>query len=111
KPTDGNPEQVAGRLRQLSSTDGHVLLFNLHISEKGDPPIEFPDREADLPDVYAKLLFRMSSPLPPPMLHEARQSGLAVGNGTRGFVFNADISAIVRSLDIGTRVDFRTARV
>src|SRR5262249_27453856 len=54
-PTGGTPERVAGRLRHLSSTAGPVLLFTLPISEKGAPPIEFPDREADLPDVYAKL--------------------------------------------------------
>jgi hypothetical protein len=40
------------------------------------------------------------------MLQNAQQSGLRVGPNSRGFVFNADLDAVVRSLDIGTRVDF-----
>jgi len=104
KPTDANPEEAAARLRQLSSTDGNVLVFNLHISDASGQRLEFPDREDGLPDLYARLLFRMSSPLPPPMHDAARESGLHVGAGTRGFVFNADIDSVIRSLDIGTRV-------
>jgi hypothetical protein len=34
----------------------------------------------------------------------AREQGVAVNAATRGFVFNADIDSIIRSLDIGTRV-------
>jgi hypothetical protein len=104
KPTDANPESDAVRLQQLSSTDGNVLVFNVHISETSGQRIEFPDREEVLPDLYARLLFRMSSPLPPTMWAAAQESGLQVGAGTRGFVFNADIDSVIRSLDIGTRV-------
>jgi hypothetical protein len=104
RPTDGNPEQDAGRLRQLSSTDGHVLLFNLHLSEKSGDRIEFPAQEGDLPDPYARLLFRMSSPLPAPLAGAAREANLHVTASTRGFVFNADLDSIIRALDIGTRV-------
>jgi hypothetical protein len=104
KPTDANPEQDASRLRQLSSTDGNVLVFNLHISDSSGQRIEFPDREDVLPDLYSRLLFRMSSPLPLPMWDAARESGIQVTAATRGFVFNADIDSVIRSLDIGTRV-------
>jgi hypothetical protein len=104
KPTDANPEQDATRLRQLSSTDGNVLVFNLHISDTSGQRIEFPDREDALPDPYARLLFRMSSPVPPPMWEAAREAGVRVSAATRGFVFNADIDSVIRSLDIGTRV-------
>jgi hypothetical protein len=104
RPTDANPEPDAARVQQLSSTDGHVLVFNVHISETSGERIEFPDCEDVLPDPYARLLYRMSSPLPPPMWAAAVESGLQVGPGTRGFVFNADIDSVIRSLDIGTRV-------
>jgi hypothetical protein len=104
KPSDANPEQDAARLRQLSSTDGNVLVFNLHISDSSGQRIEFPDREDVLPDAYARLLFRMSSPLPQPLWGAAREQGVAVSAATRGFVFNGDIDSIIRSLDIGTRV-------
>jgi hypothetical protein len=102
---DGNPDPLAVRLRQLSSNDGNVLLFNLHVSEQQATPIEFPDSETGLPDNFAKLLFRMSSPLPKGMWGAAREKGLRPGPGTRGFVFNADLDSVIRSLDIGTRVD------
>lgn len=104
KPTDGNPEQPAARLRQLSSTDGQVLLFNLHLSEKSGERIEFPSEEAGLPDAYARLLFRMSSPVPSALHGAVREANLEVRPGTRGFVFNADLASVVRALDIGTRV-------
>jgi hypothetical protein len=108
--TDGNPELAADRLRQLSSGDGNVLLFNAHLSSSPAPPVEFPDREQVLPDEAARRLFRMSSCLPEAMGASARQGGLAVTPETRGFVFNADLSSVVRFLDIGTRVDTKNLR-
>jgi hypothetical protein len=108
--SDGDPEPAASRLRQLSSTDGNLLLFNAHLSSKPGSPLEFPYSDDRLPDEAAKRLFRMSSCLPPPMLGPARQAGLNVGPQTRGFVFNADLASVVRFLDIGTRVDFKNTR-
>ena len=104
QPNDGNPEADAARLRQLSSTDGPVLLFNLHVSESPAQRVEFPDEEGGLPDAYARLLFRMSSPLPQALWGAAREAHLAVSPSTRGFVFNADLDCVIRALDIGTRV-------
>jgi hypothetical protein len=104
QPSDGDPRPAAKELRALTSQDGNVLLFNAHISEKPDRPIEYPDNEASLPDNFAKLLFRMSSELPPTFLEAAKADGFAVGPQARGFVFNADLVSVIRFLDIGTRV-------
>ncbi|KXB96880.1 MAG: hypothetical protein AA908_09770 [Chlorobi bacterium NICIL-2] len=101
--TDGDPSAAADAIRKLSSNDGEVLLFNVHLSSQRATPIEFPDTEAGLPDQFAQLLFRMSSPLPAYMRSIAQQEGYKVSEGTRGFVFNADIVAVIRFLDIGTR--------
>lgn len=101
--TDGDPSAAADGIRKLRSSDGEVLLFNLHLSSQRASAIEFPDTEAGLPDQFAQLLFRMSSPLPAYMRSIAQQDGYAVSEGTRGFVFNADIVAVIRFLDIGTR--------
>jgi hypothetical protein len=101
--TDGDPSSVAARLRSLSSTDGEVLLFNLHLSSQKKRPIEFPSTDAELPDQYAKLLFHMSSPLTPFMIKAAREDGYPVAEGARGFAFNADMVATIKFLDIGTR--------
>jgi hypothetical protein len=102
--TDGNPETGAKTLRGQSTADGAVLMFNAHLSSRADRPIEFPDKEKDLPDDYARLLFRMSSPLPAKLQAAARGEGFAVSDATRGFVFNADLVAVIRFMDIGTKV-------
>jgi hypothetical protein len=100
---DGDPTSAAEALRQLASADGAVLLFNLHVSSDNSSPISFPDSEEHLPNQYAKLLFNMSSLLPGHMRGYAQQQGIAVSEGTRGFVFNADMTSVVQFLDIGTR--------
>lgn len=100
---DGDPAIPAGSLRELASADGPILLFNLHVSSDNGPAIIFPDNEAALPNQYARKLFNMSSMLPDQMRTYAQQEGVAVSDGTRGFVFNADITSIVQFLDIGTR--------
>jgi hypothetical protein len=108
--TDGDPEGAAGHLHELASEDGSVLLFNAHLSSLPERPIEFPDEEAGLPDEHARRLFRMSSCLPPAMGNSARQAGIRATPQTRGFVFNADLSSVIRFLDIGTRVDLKNLR-
>jgi hypothetical protein len=103
KATDGNPELVALPLRNLLSSDGNVLFFNAHLSSEAVRPIEFPSSEATLPDNQARLLFRMSSVLPPKLREAAKAEGFRVDDQSRGFVFNADLVAVLRFLDIGTR--------
>ena len=102
--TDGDPRDTAKILCEMTSSDGNVLLFNAHISNSLANPIEFPVAEEGLPDNFAKLLFRMSSPLPPRLQEAARSEGVAGQGEARGFVFNADLVSIIRFLDIGTRV-------
>jgi hypothetical protein len=104
QPSDGDPRDAAKELCALTSLDGNVLLFNAHLSDKQSRPIEFPGDGADLPDEYARLLFRMSSELPPKLVEAANTGGFPVGPKARGFVFNADLVAVIRFLDIGTRV-------
>jgi hypothetical protein len=108
--TDGDPAQHATMIRDYASRDGNVLLFNVHISSHAAYPLLFPDREQGLPDDFARRLFQMSSLLPPRMAALAREDGFAVTDATRGFVFNADFDAIVRFLDIGTRVSAANLR-
>jgi hypothetical protein len=104
QPTDGDPREAAEELRALTSQDGNVLLFNAHLSDKQVQPVIFPPKESGLPDDFAKLLFRMSSVLPPSLVAAAKADGIAVARKSRGFVFNADLVAVIRFLDIGTRV-------
>lgn len=101
--TDGDPLHPADNLRNLQSSDGNALLFNVHLSSSGGKSIEFPDNDFELPDQYAKQLFNMSSTLPDHIRLAAEQEGFKVSYHSRGFVFNADIVSVIRFLDIGTR--------
>ena len=101
--TDGDPRGAAAALRSLNTDDGEALLFNVHLSERRAPAVEFPSTDEALPDAFARRLFGMSSELPPHLQSAARQEGYSVEDGTRGFVFNADAAAVIQFLDIGTR--------
>ena len=57
----------------------------------------------DLPDEFARTLFRVSSVLPPSMRDLARNDNMTLGDEARGFAFNADMVELIRFLDIGTR--------
>jgi len=104
QPTDANPLDAAVALKGLKSTDGNVLFFNAHLSSTEAAAVCFPSDETGLPDKFARLLFRMSSILPPKLMSAARDEGFAITGPARGFVFNGDLVAVVRFLDIGTRV-------
>ncbi len=101
--TDGDPTPAADRLRALGTDDGTLLLFNCHISSSAGTPVVFAASTERLPDTYSQELFRMSSRLPPAMVQAAQAEGFRVENGARGFAFNADLSDLIRFLDIGTR--------
>lgn len=102
-PSDGNPEPIADRLRNLATDDGSCLLFNLHVDVGDGEPLIFPNDERAIGDRFGKALFRMSSLLPPHALEAAAGKGYDVRPGARGFVFNAGIEAIADFFDIGTR--------
>ena len=101
--TDGDPGGPADNMKKIATADGETVLFNLHLSSAASTPIEFPDSENGLPDQFAKLLFRMSSVLPGHIQDQARNEGYQIMDGSRGFVFNADLTSVIKFLDIGTR--------
>lgn len=101
--TDGNPEQIADALKQLSTNDGQCLLFNLHVSTKNGESAAFPASESGLADDFARMLFRMSSSFPSHIAQLAADKGYGVRDGSRGFIFNGDPKDIVNFFDIGTR--------
>jgi hypothetical protein len=102
--SDGDPTKAMNALTRMHSSDGQVLLFNVHIS--GDPnvkPLKFPDSSAGLPNAYARMLYANASFLTPFMKTTARQLGLSVGEDAKAFVLNADLALLSAALDIGTR--------
>lgn len=100
--SDGDPAEIAQKLRAVATTDGNVLLFNGYLSAVASGVVEFPVSKADLPpnDRYAHRLFEMSSIIPESMRLSRNIWGIEPGG--RGMLFNVDFSAVVKLLDIGS---------
>ena len=60
QPTDANPRRP-GELKALKSHDGNPVVFNAHSRRSTAAPDRLSERRDELPDVFAKALFRMSS--------------------------------------------------
>ncbi|WP_218025933.1 VWA domain-containing protein [Nocardia miyunensis] len=101
--TDGDPRDVVARIRKLGTNDGQALVFNLHLSGVQSQQVRLPNSAAALSDSNATLLYELSSELPPAMLEAAAAMGYPVQSGARGFLYNADATAVIDFLDIGTR--------
>ena len=101
--TDGDPEAFSAVIKSLRTSDGNALVFNAHLSEVTGMPVQFPSSEAGLPDDFAVKLYRMSSIMPDSFRNLATTLDLSIDEDGRGFVFNANLEALVQFLDIGTR--------
>ena len=102
--TDGDPTERIRNLTTLSSSDGNVMLFNIHLSANPNAhPISFAESADELPDDYSKMLFETSSPLSPTMRALAKEHGFDPSENARAFVLNADMVLLVQAIDIGTR--------
>jgi hypothetical protein len=100
--TGDDPRPIAEQLRGIVTSDGPLLFFNSHLSERDDQPVQFPSAPQSLPDEFAKTLFDMSSELAPRMVAVARGLGIKMSDGARGFTFNSDAAALTEFLDVGT---------
>lgn len=104
--TDGTPEQLAAaakKLRSLGTADGAVLLLNIHLSGSETEPILFPSSESELPENrYARLLYRISSPMPALYRDEIALLTGRTAEAPRGMGFNTNMTDLVRMMNIGT---------
>jgi hypothetical protein len=94
------------RLTSIQTADGPALLFNVFLSPDPGAEVWFPPTDAGLPQP-GPALWSISSPLPAPMVANARSAQVDVPPGGRGLVFNADLAMLVKFLEIGTRFDVR----
>ncbi len=103
--TDGDPGPDARRLMGLRTSDGNVLIFNIHLSEIPAAPVLYPDSENSLPrDDYAHLMFRMSSVLTEGCRMYAASIDVDTTENSRGYVFEANnMRTLTDFLEIGTR--------
>ena len=101
---DGDPVAWAQHIMELETNDGNVLVYNVHLSEMSAAPVQYPSDESEVSmDEYAGQMFRMSSVFPDSVVEMASSMGLPVTQGSRGYVYNADMVSLVQFLDIGTR--------
>ena len=103
--TDGDPTEESINLKKLSTSDGSVLLYNIHLSAEYTQPVSFPNTSEVLSDPYARLMFDLSSPLPYAAQKAAEKEGYKIAPDARAFMFNADPVKLIQFLDIGTRTD------
>lgn len=101
--SDGDPEGAAERLRDISTADGHALLFNLFVDPSDDRPSLFTANPHSLEDDLARALFRMSSEFPDTMRNAAAERGHRLEPGARMFGFRAGPEHLVRCFEIATR--------
>ena len=101
--TDGDPDPIAQELKKIKTDDGDCLLFNLHVDTGSAPSVLFPSSDGSLPDDYSRLLFRMSSIVPPHLLTVAKGIGYSVTEDSRFFGYKQGHEGIVDFFEIGTR--------
>lgn len=101
--TDGDPSEIAKKVLGLATSDGQALVFTCHVSSQAGAKAEYPAGAANLPNDFARLLFALSSVIPPAFKTTAQSMGISLSEGARAFVFNADPVALAQFFEIGTR--------
>lgn len=105
--TDCNNAQllhIADKITSLSTDNGNVLLINIHITSlTNETPVLFPTTIDELPNLrYARLLFQMSSVMPPLYNENIISMYGKKGDSFRGFSFNAGMTDLVGMMNIGS---------
>lgn len=102
--TDGDPSAIAEAIRQLSTSDGGCLLFNLHVDTGEGQGSIFPSGEVGLPDDFSRMLFRMSSRFPPHLIPVAHGLGYSqAGPEAAFFSYRQGFEGIADFFTIGTQ--------
>lgn len=103
---DADLAEWTRRLAGIGTDDGNTVVLNVFLAPEPDSPVWFPPPGTPLPDPGGHLL-TISSPLPPPMVNNARAANIGVPDGARALVFNVGLSALVKFLAIGTNLPFK----
>ena len=94
--------EIARKVMNFRTTDGNVLVYNVHIANSGPEVVLAHDR-AKLPsDRSAEFLFSISSVLPEPLFPMAVDHGYSPQPNTRCFAHNVRETALPQILEFGT---------
>ena len=102
-PTDGNPADSAHELTSLSTNDGNVLLFTAHVMATSEEVIRYPESLDVSMSPNAHIMFNITSLVPKPLRETAKQLGISIPSGGRGFLFNSEADDVVAMLNVGTQ--------
>lgn len=97
--------QISNDIKQLSTSDGNVLLLNIHISTSDmQQQVLFPNSLQTLPcGRYAAMLYQMSSQMPDPYNSYIMQFNTPPTTPPfRGMSFNTSITEIISMMNIGS---------
>lgn len=97
--------QQANELKSMFTNDGNVILFNIHFTNKDTvESIACPIMKEELNnDVYAEMLFDMSSLLPERYNADISRCLNDSRDGRhRAMGVNADATTLIKLMDIGT---------
>lgn len=109
--TDGSPLDEMESVKKLSSSDGNVVLFNLHMHAKSPVSINFPGSQITLPDQYAEMLFDGASVLPELFKQVALSDfGMNLDIDAKGLILNGAYDVIITAFEIGTRPGLQLMR-
>lgn len=105
--TDMEPQKLlhlSQKLQGLRTTDGNLIMLNVHLCNSDQPKCIFPTCEHELPeDRNAKLLFEISSVMPDffgPQINQLRE--LENESNFRGMAYNASVVDLIKMLNIGS---------
>lgn len=97
--TGSDPEPVVDEIKQLSTHDGNVLVWNIHVSaDDADREDMLLADDSSLSDSTAKKLFSMSSVLPKSKVNFMEY------DGKRAFGYNLSPQSFFKLLSVGTLV-------
>lgn len=96
---------ICEKIRTIGTTDGKVLLINIHIATTSDSrSLLFPtEEEIPADNRYARLLHDCSSPMPEELSEAIRQvRGDLAKPPFRGMSYNTSIAELIAILNIGS---------
>ena len=109
--TDGEPydpnatHDAAKRVMELETTDGNILVFNIHIPDdkQSGREVTFPHSTEELDrNKYAEFLFDISSVLPESLMQSAIETGLNPQPDARCFGYNTGEVEMIQLLNFGS---------
>ena len=91
---------VVDQIKQLSTEDGSVQIFNAMIGE--GQKVVFPSSESELITEEAKFLYEISTVIPEAYKRAAEKNQLVYQQGARGAICQADAELLIKLIDFGS---------